>query len=198
MKEKRYHLSLQLTLGFLLFCYSFQGFAQSDQNKKNKLRHFTFYGGVGPNFYFNNLVLAKDQVNVLNYSVVGRIMWEPEYRLSLGLETGYNRLYTIHTSGVHIINGAVPIQFVISMKFLKSFYGNFSYGRSILINKVSSTTYGNLDATAVSLADVTLTVGYKRKLNERISLGSELKYYYASKANDNNLALVFICGYHFR
>ena len=74
----------------------------------------------------------------------------------------------------------------------------FSFGRSILINKVSSTNYGNFDATAISLADVTLTVGYKRSLNERISLGTELKYFYASKANDQNLALVFMCGYRLK
>jgi hypothetical protein len=125
-------------------------------------------------------------------------MWEPEYRLSIGLESGYNRLYTIHTPDVHIINSSVPIQVVVSMKFLKSFYGNFSYGRSIMVNKVSSANYGNFDATAVSLADVTLTVGYRRKLNEKISLGTELKFYYASKANDENLALVFMCGYRLK
>ena len=187
----------KLALGLLICLFSFGAIAQSMSNDKKK-RHFVVYGGLGPNFYFNNLVLGKDQVNVLNYSFVGRIMWEPEYRLSLGLESGYNRLYTMRSSDVHIINSSIPIQAVVSIKFLKSFYGNFSYGRSILLNKVSSSTYGNLDATAVSLADVTLTVGYKRKLNDRISLGTELKFYHASKANDENLALVFMCGYQFK
>jgi hypothetical protein len=198
MKNIRIHFALQCVLVLLLFISSFHTLAQSATVEKKKLRHIVFYGGIGPNIYFNNLVLAKNEVNTFNYSVVGRIMWEPEYRLSLGFESGYNRLYTINNSLVHIINGAVPLQFVVSIKFLKTFYGNFSYGRTILINKVDSPTYGNFDATAISLADVTLTVGYKRKLNERFSLGPELKYYYASKANDNNIALVFMCGYHFK
>lgn len=198
MKNPQHHLALRLILGLSIFVFSINAMSQPVSVEKKKIRHFVFYGGIGPNFYFNDLVLGKDQVNALNYSVVGRIMWEPEYRLSLGLETGYNRLYTMRTPDVHIINSSVPIQFVVSMKFLKSFYGNFSYGRSILVNKVSSTSYGNFDATAVSLADVTLTVGYKRKLNDRISLGTELKFYHASKANDENLALVFMCGYHFK
>jgi hypothetical protein len=197
MKKSKRHLVLRFALGILISIFSAHAVAQSSSSDK-KIRHWVFYGGVGPNFYFNNLILAKNEVNEFNYSFVGRMMWEPEYRLSIGLESGYNRLYTIHTSDVHIINGTVPIQVVVSMKFLKTFYGNFSYGRSILINKVSSTNYGNFDATAVSLADVTLTVGYKRKLNDRISLGTEMKYYYASKANDQNLALVFLCGYHFK
>ncbi len=197
MKDIQRYIALRFVFVFLVCILSIDGIAQSTSSAK-KLRHWVFYGGVGPNIYFNNLVLAKDQVNVLNYSCVGRIMWEPEHRLSIGFETGYNRQYTIHNSDAHIINSAVPLQVVVSMRFLKTFYGNFSYGRSILFNKVSSTTYGNLDASSVSLADVTLTVGYKHKLNDRISIGAETKYYYASKANDQNLALVFMCAYQFR
>lgn len=197
MKKTQHHLALRFALGLLISIFSVQVSAQSTLSDK-KIRHWVFYGGIGPNFYFNNLVLAKDQVNELNYSFVGRIMWEPEHRLSLGFESGYNRLYTIHNADVHIINSTIPLQIVVSMKFLKSFYGNFSFGRSILVNKVSSTSYGNFDATAVSLADVTLTVGYKRQLNDRFSLGTELKYYYTSKANDQNLALVFMGGYRFK
>jgi len=197
MKQIHHHVALRFLIGLLICLFSVNARAQSvSRDRKN--RHWVFYGGIGPNLYFNNLILAKDQVNVLNYSCVGRMMWEPEYRLSIGLESGYNRLYTIHTSDVHIINSSIPIQAVVSIKFLKSFYGNFSYGRSILVNKVSSGTYGNLDATAVSLADVTLTVGYKRKLNERISVGAEAKFYHASKANDQNLAFVLMGGYHFK
>jgi len=197
MKKKPHYLALRFALGLWICIFSAQAFAQSTSSDK-KIRHWVFYGGIGPNIYFNNLVLAKDQVNVLNYSFVGRIMWEPEHRLSIGFESGYNRLYTIHNPDVHIINSTIPIQMVVSMKFLKIFYGNFSFGRSILVNKVSTTNYGNFDGTAISLADVTLTIGYKRKLNDRISLGTEMKYYYAAKANDQNLALVFMCGYHFK
>jgi hypothetical protein len=194
---QRHLVLLRFAVGLLIFIFSAHTFAQSPSGDR-KIRHWVFYGGVGPNIYFNNLVLAKDQVNELNYSFVGRIMWEPEHRLSIGFESGYNRLYTIHNSDIHIINSAVPLQAVVSIKFLKTFYGNFSYGRSILFNKVSSANYGNFDATAISLADVTLTVGYKRKLNDRIFLGAETKFYYASKAKDKNLALVFMCGYQFK
>jgi hypothetical protein len=193
MKDSSFKFALALLICFL----SFDGIAQSTSSGKSN-RHWVFYGGVGPNIYFNNLVVAKNFVNELNYSFVGRIMWEPEHRLSIGFESGYNRLYTINESSAQIINSSIPLQVVVSMRFLKRFYGNFSYGRSILLNKVNSTTYGNLDASSLSLADVTLTVGYKRKLNERISLGAETKFYHASKANDENLALVFMCSYRIK
>ena len=66
-------------------------------------------------------------------------MWEPEHVLSVGIESGYYRLYTLtgpDTLHANIANSAIPIQLVISMKFLKSFYFNFSMGQSKLINKV--------------------------------------------------------------
>ena len=185
----------------ILVCFiSFYVKAQTTSSAVDNNRHFVFYGGVGPNYYFNNLVKAKDKVNEFNYSFVGRVMWEPEHLLSIGIESGYYRLYTLNVTQptkVHIANSAIPIQLVVSMKFLKTFYGNFAIGRSILLNKVDSQDYGNFDASLLSLADISLTVGHKRRLNDKISLGAETKFYYSSKANDKNLALLFVCGYRF-
>ena len=111
-------------------------------SKSLKKRKFTLYTGLGPNFYFNNLVISKDYVRELNYAFVTRFMWEPEHFLSLGFETGYNRLYSIKespnaNSQIKINNAAIPIQLVVSMKFLKDFYGSFTMGQSILLNNVS-------------------------------------------------------------
>ena len=167
----------------------------------NKTKHkFAVYAGVGPNFYFNNLQLAANHVNTFNYSFVGRIMWEPEHFLSLGLETGYYRLYTLKVSdpdNIFISNNAVPIQIVVSMKFLRSYYFNFSVGQSLLFNNVSSSSHGNFDAQSFSPGDFTATLGYKHPLNGRFSLGAEAKFFYSSRANDCSLALVFVGGYNF-
>lgn len=183
-------------LTVLLLCLvSFQAAAQMDSSRKHR---FTIYGGVGPNYYFNNLVVAKNFVNEFNYSFVGRIMWEPEHRLSLGIESGYYRLYTLNFNGpLHskIVNSAVPIQLVIGMRIHKSFYANFSMGLSILTNDVTTNFAGDYDAKAVSAADFTVTLGYKKMLNERFSLGAETKVFYSSHAVDGNIALAFVAGY---
>jgi hypothetical protein len=74
-------------IGILVSTIGFNCVAQTTDSASVKKNHrFTLYAGVGPNFYFNNLVLAKDDVNELSYSFVGRIMWEPEHNLSLGIE----------------------------------------------------------------------------------------------------------------
>jgi hypothetical protein len=176
-------------------------FAQAQDNTQDFRHRHSVYLGVGPNYYFNNLIALKNEVNEFNYSFVGRYMWEPEHLLMIGFETGYYRLYSIKLNGANhttIKNSAVPIQLVIGTRFLKSYYFNFAIGRSILINDITTDADGEFDATTLSLADFSTTVGYKKRLNNRISLSSELKLYYASKASDMNLALAFVVGYGFK
>ena len=191
----------KIFIGVLMCCSIFQAAAQNKNVPEKKDKRYTVYGGIGPSYYFNNLVVGKQGVNEMGYSVVGRFMWEPEYFLSLGFETGYFRLYsadyTTGTNTAHVTNSVVPIQLIVSMKFLKNYYCNFSMGQSILINKVTTTAGGNFDASTVSLGDFGLTVGYRRTMSERIYLATELKGYYASKLDDKNIALVFLAGYRF-
>ena len=183
----------------ILFCFLSSLLVAQDQFPSTKKHKFSIYGGGGPNHYFNNIVQLKSQVNEFNYSFAARIMWEPEHNLSLGIETGYYRLYSLDVKKLlkktNIKNSAIPIQVVLSMKFLKTFYFNFSMGRSILINDITSDAHGNFDATTFSWADFASSVGYRHKLNDRFSLSAEAKFYYASKADDKNLALLFLFGY---
>ncbi len=177
--------------------------AQELPSVNTKKKHkYTLYMGVGPNYYFNNLVLAKDYVRELNYSFVTRFMWEPEFFVSLGFETGYNKLYTVKgdpaaTNGAKIVNASIPIQFIISMKFLKDFYGNFTMGQAIRLNKVTTNASGDYNASNFSLGDYGIGVGYKKIISQRISLGTELKGFYSSKLDDTNMALLFMAGYRF-
>jgi hypothetical protein len=188
-------------LAILVGSIAFSSMAQTTDIAPVKKYRFTFYAGVGPNFYLNNLVLAKDKVNEFNYSFVGRIMWEPAHNLSLGIESGYNRLYSVSAElppphgSVHIVNVAIPIQIVVSMKFFKNYYANFSMGQSILLNKVNTTENGSFNATTVSLGDFGATIGYRRLVNDRIYIGAEIKGYYSSKLQDRNIALVFLGGF---
>jgi len=191
----------KIFIGVLMCCSILQASAQNENVPAKKNRRYTVYGGIGPSYYFNNLVIGKQGVHEFGYSVVGRFMWEPEYFLSLGFETGYFRLYSADyatgTNTAHITNSIVPIQLIISMKFLKNYYCNFSMGQSILINKVTTTVSGNFDATTISLGDFGLTAGYRRTISERFYLATELKGYYASKLDDKNIALAFLAGYRF-
>jgi hypothetical protein len=184
----------------VLFCFAATAGQAQDATPEKRHRN-SVYLGLGPNYYFNNLVALKNEVNEFNYSFVARYMWEPEHLLSIGFETGYYRLYNIKLNGANhtsIRNSAIPFQLVVGTRFLKNYYFNFAIGRSLLINDITTDADGDFDASVLSLADFSTTVGYKKRLNDRFSLSSELKWYYASKASDMNLALAFVVGYGFK
>lgn len=185
---------------FGICCWAVSSVAQTEGHAKIKKHKFALYAGIGPNYYFNNLIIGKDLVNEFNYSFAAKLMWEPEHLLSVGIESGYYRLYTLHTSGrdsAHIANSAIPIQLVVSMKFLKRFYFDFSMGQSRLINKVNSESNGNFETKAWSFADFSGTVGYRYRFQSRISIGAELKYFYSTGFIDRNIALLCMVGYNF-
>lgn len=191
----------KIVVGFLVCFAAFgEANAQTTETAPAKKHRWMVYGGIGPNYYINNLVQGKDRVNELNYSFVTRLMWEPEYFLSLGFETGYNRLYSLSGTApgpgkVSIVNVAIPIQVVISMKFFKNYYCNFNMGQAILLNNVSTDNAGNFDASVLSLGDFAATIGYRRDVSERFTLGAEVKGYYSGKLDDKNVALLFMAGY---
>lgn len=190
-------------IGLVCCLFTSNLFAQTDSDNTipQKGGHkWSIYGGVGPNIYFDNLVIGKDYVNPINYSFVGRIMWEPEHNLSLGIESGYYRLYSLSFDefpDVEISNSAIPIQLVVCMKFLKTFYFSFSSGQTILLNHVYTPKVGTIDASVLSLGDFAGSLGYKKQLKEHISIGTEVKFFDSTKLDDKNISLLFMAGYTF-
>jgi hypothetical protein len=173
--------------------------AVAQSEKAEKYHKFAVYAGVGPSYFFNNLVASKNDVNELNYAFSARFMWEPEHsKLSLGFETGYYRLYTVNSSQpkAHVSNSAIPLMFVVSMKFNKNFYASWSMGQSILPSKVSNTDSSyNFNSSTWSLSDFSATFGYRFVQKSRISYAAELKGYYSSSYANATIAALFIVGY---
>ncbi len=169
---------------------------------------FALYGGVGPSIFINNLKTFADQVNPWGYSFSFRAMWEPEHSfLALGFETGYYRMYSASgnvvdsTSGqqtnAHVTNSTVPLLFVVSMKFSKRIYANWSMGQSITFNNVSAPGFNNTNHNAKtwSLADFSATVGYRIYQKGKISYAAEIKGFQSSSYNNQTIAILFSFGY---
>lgn len=175
--------------------------AQSDQAATPRYRKFAVYAGLGPSYFFNNVVTFKNAVNSFNYSFSARVMWEPRHSfLSLGFETGYYRLYTANSTQqsteAHVVNTAVPLQLVLSMKYSKHLYSDFSLGQSLLYNKVTAAGYNdNFNARSASLSDFAVTMGYRFITKTRISYAAETKFFYSSLNEDATIALLFIVGF---
>ena len=175
--------------------------SQTTQQNQSRKRHFAVYAGIGPNFYFNNLDIGHNLVHPWNYTFVTRVMWEPEHLLSVGIESGYILLYTVKSSTpvkLKIANSAIPIHLVVSMKFFHGFYFNFTMGQSRLQSKVTQDSVsGDFNSKNWSLGDFGVAFGYRRRLNDRFTLGAEFKGFYSTKYEDKNIALVFVAGFRF-
>jgi len=194
MRRKTYLLVLLICL------VSYKAFSQTAKPPKEKKHRFSMYVGIGPSYFFNNLVTSKNEVNPWGYSVIGRFMWEPPFNLSLGIETGYLRMYTVNYSqpiSAHVSNSIIPLQLVISMKLPYNFYGNFAMGQSVLLNKAEAEGYGNFDNSQFSMGDFSATVGYKHKYQNRVSIGAEAKFYYSSGYNNATVSILGMVGYNF-
>jgi hypothetical protein len=169
------------------------------QEKKHRI---SLYVGGGPNYYFNNLDFGKELIQPINYSFVGRVMWEPGRLISLGIETGYYQMYsatyTKQTgSKIDIARIAVPIQLVSSIKFWQHYYANFSIGQTSMVSKVSGADIGSSQSSSWSLADFGVGVGYRYMFKSRISVGLESKFFYSTKYQDGNIGVIFMVGYKF-
>lgn len=170
----------------LFILLSFLAKAQESHNP------FTVRVSAGPNYYFNNLVLFKENVKPLNYSIYAKFLWNSRYRLSFGIETGIIRLYRIGDIGFDPEAGssitAIPIHLAIQMRVYDHFYLSGSFGPTLLRNRSTTSKAENVTGTT-SIADVSLGLGYKHQLGKNTHIGAELKYFYSSKAEDRNIAL---------
>jgi len=191
---------LQLIIVFSSCLISGHSLAQTEQKPSAKYRHFAIYGGIGPSYFFNNLVTGKNYVKSFQYAFSARFMWEPRNSiLSLGFETGYYRLYSVDAPppiNANIVNTSVPLLFVVSMKFSPKIYADWSMGQSLQYNNVSvPNNPHDFNNHILSLSDFSATVGYRFIQKARISYAAEFKGYYSSLYANGTIAVLFTVGY---
>lgn len=162
--------------------------------------------GLGYSRYLTTLEFMD--LNKNGFSGTFRVMWHPEHLLSIGVETGYQYLYSIKTSitsdefGTSELKASmvsVPLLFVASMiifpKSLPDFELKGGSGAFFMFN------YGELFGSSIysSVFSLGYIVGasYIHTVHEDISIGGEIKYFYISKLQDSNLTLQFLFSYNF-
>lgn len=163
-------------------------------------KDFSFQLEAGPNFYFNNLEIFKENLEPINYSIYSKLMWNTRYRLSFGIESGYVRLYRLNdfATGINseITMTAIPVHAAIEMKFSPKLYATFSFGPSFFRNNIISNK-GEQSTHTFSTADISFGLGYRHTFKNHLFLGFESKFYYSSKSEDRNLALPIFVGINF-
>jgi hypothetical protein len=186
----------------IIFFISIAVFPQS----KDSLYYLTAELGAGYSRYLTTM--DYENLNQNGFSGTIRIMWHPEHLLSLGLETGYQHLYSLNstytldgagTSDVSASMYTVPIMGIYSMKVFPNSLPNlelkFSSGIYLLYN--SGEAFGDeIKSSQISIG-YSAAATYLHPINDVLSIGGELKYFYISKIQDADLSLQVVFSYSF-
>jgi len=130
-------------------------------------------------------------------------MWQPEHLLRIGLESGYNSLYTYEENNIESDFGqtnaksslnSIPIFFVIGMQIFPSFEISAGFGPSFI--HTSFDAFGLQTKSTQMSTSYYVATRYDYPLNEELSLGGELRWYQIQKIEDNTLSLQITIGYH--
>ncbi|MBP1683376.1 MAG: hypothetical protein H6Q27_940 [Ignavibacteriaceae bacterium] len=158
--------------------------------------------GVGYSRYFTTI--DYDNLNQNGFSGTVRVMWNPEHLLSLGLESGYQYLYSLDVSDYSTEFGntnvkasmyTIPIFIVFSMKVLPNIKLSAGSGVYLLFN--SGEAFGDeLSSNQISIG-AHMGISYTYPLNNSMAVGGELLYSYFSKLQDQTVAIQFVFVYDF-
>ena len=158
--------------------------------------------GAGYSRYFTTM--DYDDLNQNGFSGTVRVMWNPEHLLSLGLESGYQYLYSLDVSDFSTEFGntnvkasmyTIPIFIVFSMKVLPNIKLSAGSGVYLLFN--SGELFGDeLKSNQISIG-AHMGISYTYPISNSMAIGGELLYSYFSKLQDQTVALQFLFVYDF-
>jgi hypothetical protein len=145
--------------------------------------------GTGWSHYFSDFqtVSARD----VGKDFVGislRFLWEPEYLLSLGLETGFYRVYRVKKtlnaeytmdSRMYIM----PLMLVVRMKIINHLYLSVAPGLALQISQISGIG-DNVDTHQFSYANFEACASYLYPISKKFELGGEARLFYIGVTND--------------
>ncbi len=142
--------------------------------------------GSGWTHYYDNLVIGHNGIKNNYLGTSARIMWEPEHRLSLGVETGYYKLYRVDLKqgDGNVDLSIIPLMANVRMRMVKNFYVTAGTGIVIMKSSVNSTGNESSNSTVISYSNVQLSGLYLYHLTRQLAVGGEAKFIWLDKTND--------------
>ena len=159
--------------------------------------------GIGYSYFLTSLS-ELDGFNPHSFNATVKVMWQPEHLLRVGIESGYLSFYSYKqssftseygTTEVKSSLSAVPIILVFSMELFDNFEMASGVGVYFLFSEIDS--YNNKVSSSVFSNGYYASLSYLHPLNDDLSIGGELKYYYLSKIEDADLSMQLVVKYSF-
>ena len=154
----------------------------------DKNAHYVLEAGTGWTHYFNNLEYGDRNIKTDFGGVSLRLFWEPEYRLSLGVESGYYRLFKVKgtlDTGMpfEIDRDVIPMILLARMRVADNFFLGTGFGLALIKNK-SLGENEKIKTNTLSLSNYEMSAAYIYPLNLRLRIGGEMKVYNYGSLND--------------
>ena len=184
----------KIIIGLILFsCTTFSQITDTTYSITTEL-------GLGYSRFLTTM--DYNDLNKNGFQGTVKVMWNPEHLLSIGLETGYQYLYSIDISDYSTEFGntnfsasmyTVPIFIVVAMKIAPNLKLSAGSGTYLLYN--SGNIFGDEIVTNQISIGAYAGLSYTYTINSSISLGGELQYAYISKLQDQTVSLKFLFIY---
>ncbi len=176
-------------------------YSQKNDSLKVRLNHYTLTIGTGWTHYINNLEMGGQNLQKDYAGVSLKFFWEPEHRLSLGLETGYYKLFmakgqlTDNTTG-QVDRSVIPLIFLIRMRIIDNVHLGIGTGLALIMNKTVGGKQKVVTET-ISLSNFELSGAYIYPLSKHWLVGGEVKLLYFGNTEDNMYTIQATCAVRF-
>ncbi|MEI6683483.1 MAG: hypothetical protein WCO44_12680 [Bacteroidota bacterium] len=154
--------------------------------------------GAGWTHYINNLEMGGQNLQKDFAGVSAKFFWEPEHRLSLGLESGYYKLFrakgqlTDNTIG-QVDRSVIPLLFLIRMRIIDNINVGIGTGIALITNKIAGGGQKIVTET-LSLSNFELSGAYIYPLNKHLLLGGEVKLFHFGNTEDTMYSIQATCS----
>jgi hypothetical protein len=183
----------------VLIFFTLVVFSQKKDSVKVRLNHYTLTIGAGWTHYINNLENGDQDMKNNFAGVSFKFFWEPEHRLSLGLETGYYKLFKVTDqvnadTSVQIVRTMIPMLLLVRMRIVDNFYLGAGMGISLFTSKASGA--GQEIVTKMSsLSNFELSGSYIYPLSKHWLVGGELKVYHSGSLDEWIYSVQALCAF---
>ena len=176
---------IAFVLVFLLTAMA--AFPQQKEPALAKPFHYSVTLGTGWTHYIDNLEYGNEDLgnDFAGYSF--RFLWEPEYRLSLGAETGIYTLFKVKSKSAaipgDITRRITPVFLLARMRIFDHFYLGTGFGLAFLTNS-TTTNHQKIVTNTTSLSNYLFSASYICPISPRWQLGGEVKVFNFGAYND--------------